>query len=147
MAGRIVVGLDGSELGAAALRWAVEEARLRKATVVALHAWTFVPSSPIGEPGMVPIPAGDLVGDLEAERRAAELILDHAVAGVAASNVELVPELVEAAPGDALVAASERAELVVVGSRGRGTLSAALLGSVSHHVVQHASCPVVVVRG
>lgn len=146
MAGRIVVGVDGSEVGAAALRWAVEEARLREATLVLVHAWTFVPSAAIGEPGMMSIPTGDPAGELEAEEKAAQAILDEAQAAVPA-GVEVEPRLVETTPGDAIVAEAKGADLVVVGSRGRGTLSAALLGSVSHHAVQHAPCPVVVVRG
>jgi nucleotide-binding universal stress UspA family protein len=144
--GQIVVGVDGSELGAAALRWAVEEAGLRDATVVAVHAWTFVPSAAIGEPAMMSIPTGDPVGELDAEQKAAQAVLDDAAASVP-EGVDVEPRLVESAPGDALVAAARDAQLVVVGSRGRGGLSAALLGSVSHHVVQHAPCPVVVVRG
>jgi nucleotide-binding universal stress UspA family protein len=142
-----VVGVDGSQLGAAALRWAVDEAQLRDAKITAVHAWTFVPSAPIGEPGMIPIPAGDLSRDLEAERDVAQRILDDSLESVPPSAVDIESQLVEAAPGDALVAAAKDADLVVVGSHGRGSLSAALLGSVSHHVVQHAPCPVVIVRG
>jgi nucleotide-binding universal stress UspA family protein len=146
MAGRIVVGVDGSELGAAALRWAVEEARVREAALVAVHAWTFVPPAPIAEPGMLPIPGGELTGDLEAERRAAQTLLDDAVAGAIDQGVRVEPLLVEATPGEAIVAAAADADLVVVGSHGRGSLASALLGSVSHHVVRHAPCPVVIVR-
>jgi nucleotide-binding universal stress UspA family protein len=54
--------------------------------------------------------------------------------------------LVEDAPGEGLVALAQDADLVVVGTRGRGNIAAALLGSVSNHVVQHAPCPVVIVR-
>jgi len=53
---------------------------------------------------------------------------------------------VEGDAGDALVAESASAELVVVGSHGRSGLKAAILGSVSRHVVDHAACPVVVVK-
>jgi nucleotide-binding universal stress UspA family protein len=146
VAGRIVVGVDGSELGAAALAWAVEEAKLRQATLVAVHAWTFVPAGPIAEPGMVPVPAGDLAGDFTAERNIAETIVEDAVAGVSAAGVEVERRLVEGSPGDALVDAARDADLLVVGSHGRGSLASALLGSVSHHVLKHAPCPVVVVR-
>ena len=62
MPGRIVVGVDGSEPSHEALRWAAAEAELRGARIVAAHAWTFVPPTPIGEPGMVPMPATDYVG-------------------------------------------------------------------------------------
>jgi nucleotide-binding universal stress UspA family protein len=147
MAGRIVVGIDGSELGRAALRWAEEEARLRDATLVAVHAWTFVPPASIAEPGMIPVPPGDLSGDLESERAAANAVLDGEVAGVGEHDgVRVEKRLMEGAPGDVLVAAAADADLVVVGSHGRGGLARALLGSVSHHVVKHSPCPVVVVR-
>ena len=61
-------------------------------------------------------------------------------------GVEIEQKLVEDDAGDALVAESASAELVVVGSHGRTGLKAALLGSVSRHVVSHAACPVVVVK-
>jgi nucleotide-binding universal stress UspA family protein len=146
MAGRIVVGVDGSELGRAALEWAVAEARLRDATVVAVHAWAFVPPPSLAEPGLVPMPAGDLTEDLERERNAAAAVLDGAVGQVDAEGVRIEAVLVETAAGDALVEAAEGADLVVVGSHGRGGLASALLGSVSGHVVRHAGCPVVIVR-
>jgi len=72
MPGTIVVGVDGSEASHEALRFAVAEARLRDARVVAVHVWAFIPPTPIGDPGMMPMPAGDYPGQLEAERAAAE---------------------------------------------------------------------------
>jgi nucleotide-binding universal stress UspA family protein len=147
MAGRIVVGIDGSELGRAALRWARDEARLRDATLVAVHAWTFVPPAPMAEPGMIPVPAADLMGDLDSERSAAQSLLDESVAEAEGGGVRIEQRLVEGPPGDVLAAAAADADLIVVGSHGRGGLAAALLGSVSQHVVRHASCPVVIVRG
>jgi nucleotide-binding universal stress UspA family protein len=148
MAGTIVVGVDGSEASVEALRWAVDEARLRGARVVALHAWVFVPAPPIGDPGMIAIPAGDLAGQLEAETEAARAELTDAVARVLGTepDVEVVQRLTEAEAGEALVEESKEADLVVVGSHGRSGLRAAILGSVSRHVVDHAHCPVVVVR-
>ena len=148
MAGTIVVGVDGSDPSLEALRWAADEARLRGAKVVALHAWAFVPAAPIGDPGMIAIPAGDIAGQLEAESEAARTQLADAVAAVfgATPDVEVEQRLVEAEAGDGLVAESSEADLVVVGSHGRSGLRAAILGSVSRHVVEHAHCPVVVVR-
>jgi nucleotide-binding universal stress UspA family protein len=148
MAGTIVVGVDGSAASLEALRWAAEEARLRRARVVALHAWVFVPAAPIGDPGMIAIPAGDLVGQLEAETEAARTEVADAVTQVFGSepDVEVEQRLTENEPGEALVAESETADLVVVGSHGRSGLRAAILGSVSRHVFEHARCPVVVVR-
>jgi nucleotide-binding universal stress UspA family protein len=128
--------------------WAAQEAALRGVPLVALHAWTFVPPQPIGDPGMLALPAGDLPGQLAAEREAATAALDEAVAAAVAaeSGIEVEQRLVEGDAGDALVAESGAAELVVVGSHGRSGLKAALLGSVSRHVATHADCPVVVVR-
>jgi nucleotide-binding universal stress UspA family protein len=144
----IVVGVDGSDASAAALTWAAEEARLRSAPLVAVFAWSFIPAQPIGDPGMLAVPAGDLAGQLEAESEAARVILAEAVSEALGGEpgVEIEQKLVEGDPGDALVAESGAAELVVVGSHGRSGLKAALLGSVSRHVASHAACPVVVVK-
>ena len=148
MAGTIVVGVDGSAASLEALRWAADEARLRGARVVAIHAWAFVPAAPIGDPGMIAIPAGDLMGQLEAESEAARAELADSIAEVLGESpeVEVESRLTEGDPGEALVTESESADLVVVGSHGRSGLRAAILGSVSRHVVDHAHCPVVVVR-
>ena len=148
MSGAIVVGVDGSDTSRAALLWAADEARLRTARLVAVHAWSFIPAQPIGDPGMLAIPTGDLTGQLSAESEAARAVLADAVAEVleGAPGIEVEQRLVEGDPGDALVAESKTAELVVVGSHGRSGLKAALLGSVSRHVVSHAACPVVVVK-
>jgi nucleotide-binding universal stress UspA family protein len=148
MAGTIVVGVDGSAASLEALEWAADEARLRGAKLVALHSWVFVPAAPIGDPGMIAIPAGDLAGQLEAESEAARAELSESISATlgAAAGVEVEARLVEGDAGDALVAASAGADLVVVGSHGRSGLRAAILGSVSRQVVDHAHCPVVVVR-
>ena len=148
MAGKIVVGLDGSEPSHEALRWAAAEAALRGARIVAAHAWTFVPPTPIGEPGMIPMPATDYVGQMDAERNAALAELDAALAEVFPDGVpdDLESTLLEGDAEDALVREAADAELLVVGSRGRSGLKSVLLGSVSRHVVSHAPCPVVVVK-
>jgi nucleotide-binding universal stress UspA family protein len=144
----IVVGIDGSDASREALRWAAEEAKLRSARLVGVHAWTFVPPQPIGDPGMLAVPAGDLPGQLDAERHVAEGILREAEAELlaAAPGIELEQKLVEGDAAEALLAESESAELLVVGSHGRSGLRAALLGSVSRHVTSLAACPVVVVK-
>ena len=143
-----MVGVDGSETSHEALRWAAEEARLRSARLVAVYAWTFIPPQPIGDPGMLAVPAGDLPGQLDAESEAARVALDDAVEVIlgAQAGIEVERKLVERDPGEALVAESAEADLVVVGSHGRTGFRAALLGSVSRHVVDHAGCPVVVVK-
>lgn len=148
MAGTIVVGVDGSPASDAALRWAAEEAALREARLVAVSAWTFVPPAPIAEPGMIPMPAGDYAGMGEAEQEAAGAELEEALrrAFPSGSPVEIERKLVDGEPAHVLEAEARAADIVVVGSRGRGRIAAALLGSVSKHVVDHAPCPVVVVK-
>ena len=97
---------------------------------------------------MIPMPSGDLPGQLELEQKAAASELDAALAEAFPDGVppEVEKRLVEGDPAESLVAEAEGADLVVVGSRGRGGLTSALLGSVSGHVVHHAGCPVVVVK-
>jgi len=148
MAGVIVVGVDGSEASRDAMRWAAEEARLRSASLVAIYTWSFIAPQPIGDPGMLAVPVGDLPGQLSAEEDAARAALDAAVdeALGAEPGVEVERKLAEGDAGDVLVAESADAELLVVGSHGRSGFKAAILGSVSRHVVAHASCPVVVVK-
>jgi nucleotide-binding universal stress UspA family protein len=148
MAGTIVVGVDGSSASIDALRWAADEARLRDSKLVVLHAWSFVPPAPIGDPGMIAIPAGDLAGQLDVENEAAKADLDSAISEALGTSptIAVEPVLVEDDPADALVARSEEADLVVVGSHGKSGFRAALLGSVSRHVVDHAKCAVVVVK-
>ena len=148
MPGTIVVGVDGSEASHEALRFAVAEARLRDARVVAVHVWAFIPPTPIGDPGMMPMPAGDYPGQLEAERAAAEAELAGALAAAFPEGTpgEVEARLAEGDAAEALVDEAEGAELLVVGSRGRSGIASVLLGSVSRHVVSHAPCPVVVVK-
>ena len=148
MSKAIVVGVDGSDASREALRWAADEARLRFASLLAVYAWSFIPAQPIGDPGMLAMPAGDLAGQLDAESQGARAALASIVSETLGPEpgLEVEQKLVESDAGDALVAESDSAELVVVGSHGRSGLKAALLGSVSRHVVTHAACPVVVVK-
>ena len=148
MPGTILVGVDGSPASHEALRWAAQEAELRSARLVAVHVWAYVSVAPLGDPGMIPMPAVDLPGQLEAERDAANADFDQAIAEVlgSGSTIELEKRLVEGDPGEVLVSASAAADLVVVGSHGRSGFRAALLGSVSRHVIDHAVCPVVVLK-
>ena len=148
MAGTIVVGVDGSEPSHEALRWAAAEAELRDARLRAVHVWTFVPPTPIGEPGMIPMPAGDYAGQMDAERAAGEAELGDSLAAAFPDGTPagLESSLVEGDAAEALVEAAEGADLLVVGSRGRSGIASVLLGSVSRHVVSNAPCPVVVVK-
>ncbi|TVT28363.1 universal stress protein [Amycolatopsis rhizosphaerae] len=133
----IVAGVDGSQGSVEALRWAVREARLSGATVRAITAWE-VPAT-FGY-----IPSGQGV-DWAGEARKA---LDNAIER-ATDRDESAPvagAVVRGHAADVLIEASRTADLLVVGSRGHGSAVGLLLGSVSQHCVQHAECPVVVVR-
>jgi nucleotide-binding universal stress UspA family protein len=81
----------------------------------------------------------------EMEHRAAEAALAKTVAAVQTPGVELEARVAEGNPADVLIDASRDADLVVVGSRGRGGVVGLLLGSVSQRCVERAHCPVVVV--
>lgn len=137
---KIVVGTDGSECAAEALRWAYEEARLAGASLVVLHSWQY--------------PYGDLVdGERDVRQRMqadASAQLADAVRPMSEraeeDGVALSTRLVEDLPAKAIIEAAADADLVVVGSRGRGGFTSMLLGSVSRSVVQHAPCPVAVIR-
>ena len=146
MAGRIVVGIDGTEHAAAALRWAAEEAALRSATLVAVHAWSFVPVTTPADSGLVPMAWPDSMEVLDASRAAAERTAADQVREVLGEDNDVVLDVVEGGPADVLVAAAADADLLVVGNQGRGNLASALLGSTSAEVADAAPCPVVVVR-
>jgi nucleotide-binding universal stress UspA family protein len=138
--GTIVVGVDGSEGSVAALRFALEEAKIRGAELRAVSAW-HVPPAVYGA-GMAP--AGL---DLDEYRKLAEKALAASVSEAAggASDVAVTPILREGGPSDVLLEESKDADLLVVGTRGLGGFKGLLLGSVSQQVAHHASCPVVVV--
>ena len=143
--GVIVVGVDQSAGAKAALRFALEEARLRQATLRAVHAWQFGYLGATGLEGWLPA-AG---GDLRDFRRGAEDALEQTLKEVGADTEGLTIERrVEQGPAAAvLVEESQGADLLVVGSRGHGGFAQLLLGSVSQQCAQHALCPVAIVRG
>lgn len=137
----IVVAVDGSEAGAAAVAWAANAAAKRSAPLKLVTAYT-MPQFMYAD-GM--IPPQELYDQLEDE--AMEKINDarEIVTGFD-ENIEVSYYIGEATPIDLLLQLSEDADIVVMGSRGLGGLSGLVLGSVSSAVVSHAACPVVVVR-
>jgi len=146
VAGKIVVGVDGSRHAVAALRWAADEAKLRSATLEVVHAWTFVPVATPADSGLVPMAWTDNVELLDVTRQAAHEAAAAQVAEVLGPDHGATISVVEGGPAETLIAAAADADLVVVGNRGRGNLAAALLGSTSAKVADQAPCPVVVVR-
>ena len=139
---QIVVGVDDSPGARAALVWAIREAELRKAVLEVAHVW----SLPMSEGWNSDWPA-----DETWFRERSKSFLDKLIAEFPsrpAGGVEPIPVALEAeVPALALVERSKGADLLVVGSRGRGGFKGLLLGSVSTQCVQHATCPVVVVKG
>ena len=135
---RIVVGVDGSPSSAEALEWAVAEARLTGATIDAVYAWDPAPVEGSG------LPQREMEELREAvKKRAARIVREldgHS------SDVRIRPRTVAGTAAQVLVDASEKADLLVVGSRGLGGLKGMVLGSVSHHCAAHAHCPVVIVH-
>jgi nucleotide-binding universal stress UspA family protein len=146
MAGRIVVGIDGTENAAAALRWAVEEGALRGASVEAVHAWNFVPLTTPADSGLVPMAWTEGTEVLEAARDAAERLTADQLGDVLGEDHEVAVSLVQGDATEVLLAAAAGADLLVVGNRGRGAFAEAFLGSTSGRLSDHAPCPVVIVR-
>ncbi len=143
-AGRVVVGVDGSEAAQDALRTAFEEAEVRKVGLTAVRAWRSPYFDSTGaKGGAIPAHVEDEVV-VPGERT----ILHDCVAQWHAKHpdVDVRERLVHGDAAAALVDAAHGAELLVVGSRGRGGFRSLLLGSVSHAVLHHATTPVVVVR-
>ena len=170
---RIVVGVDASADSKAALAWAADEARLRKAVLQVVYAFharevaapEYVPTehgfagtgvnpsleayeaAAVAEPDLTSTLRDRTRFEAAARTRAEEILgstlheMRDALAGIEVERVVLD----DRHPAEALVETSSDADLLVVGSRGRGGFSQLLLGSISHAVVLHAVCPVVVV--
>jgi nucleotide-binding universal stress UspA family protein len=139
--GSIVVGFDGSDAAEKALAWASAEAKLRSAKLKLVSAWQV--TGLVYSYGYVPSVEPSLE---EAARERAQLVLDEQAEQIRAAGVEVETETRQGQAADALVDASENADLLVVGSRGHGGFTGLLLGSVSTQCAHHARCPVVIVR-
>lgn len=137
--GRIVVGIDGSTASDAALGWALEQARRTGDDVQVVHVWHY---PEIG--GLLTANPFELQHD-ELQADAAH-VLRAAIERVGPpADVRVDPVLAMGRAAEVLLRAAADADLLVLGSRGRGGFTGLLLGSVSQHCVQHAPCPVVVV--
>ncbi len=137
---RIVVGVDGSDSAKAALAWAAGQALLTGASLQVVICWE-IPST---YGWATPLPE-DL--DFEADARK---VLTQTVAEIVgpeeSERLKLTLSIVEGHPAAVLLRESKGAALAVVGSRGHGSFSGMLLGSVGLHLATHAPCPVVIVR-
>lgn len=135
--GVIAVGLDETPSSRKAMIWAAREAARRGATLQVITAWSW--------DAMEGAPLAAI--DPEAMKEAAEMVQKKALE-IVTPHLEDHPvistQIVQTTPAEALIEASKHADLVVVGSHGRGPVRAMLQGSVSQSVVRHATCPVVV---
>ncbi len=165
MAGRnaedIIVGVDGSGSSRAALHWAYRQAARTGANLHVIHVYSVDQAESPAHGSLAFTTDRDLASQLtEAERRwheqrreRAKEVAEHLVAGLISEvsdelgDAEVTQEvLLGERVAETLVARSRNADLLVVGSRGRGGFRGLLLGSVSQQCTHHADCPVVVVR-
>lgn len=134
--GRVVVGVDGSDVSAAAIRFAFQEAERRRVGITAVHAAMRTRQHP-----SLQVPA-DIVEQVDQQLFAAAMESER----VLVPGIDVETKLVHSHPAQALIDEADGAELIVVGSRGRGGFTGMLLGSVSQAVLHHAPCPVAVVH-
>lgn len=137
----VVVGVDGSKASAKAIDFAFDQAEVLRARVFAVHAWTSPYLTYTDGQSMLRF-------DEEEVQESCRLLVAESVAGAAADHpdVEWETRLVSGQAARAILRTAESAELVVVGSRGRGGFTGLLLGSVSQSVLHHAPCPIAIVR-
>ncbi len=136
---RVVVAVDGSDVARRALAWALDEGRARQAEVEVVNAWH--------PPYVGAYPYDPAALDLDLFEQGARDLVAKTLEGQDVSGLPAPPKVtvMADAAAKAVIDAAEGAELVVVGSRGRGGFAGLLLGSVSQQVTHHAPCPVVVV--
>ncbi|MEU8266131.1 universal stress protein [Sphaerisporangium sp. NPDC049002] len=137
--GEVAVGHDGSPESEGALEYAFEEAYLRGARLRAVYAWQMSVYLPMFASYTPDLERVYDMGKLAAKEQLAPWRDKY-------PQVEVNDATVRTHPVEALSEASSMADLVVVGSRGRGAIGSAVLGSVSHGVLHHSYCPVAVVR-
>jgi nucleotide-binding universal stress UspA family protein len=138
----IVVGVDGSPPSMAALRWAIRQAEVTAAALDAVIAWEF----PIAAGGLGWAPTSGL-DDTDYSELAAKTLAE-AIAEVSPPPEVVVHQVVaEGNPALVLLDVAKDADLLVVGNRGHGGITDALIGSVSVRCLHHAACPIVVVHG
>ena len=133
--GRVVVGVDGSARSLRAMRWAAGEAVARHSRLDVVHAWRL--------PVMTDWPM--MMPDLSVMEEGGRAILDTALADPALEGLRVRPHLSNQSAARAVIELAADAGLVVVGTRGLGRITGALMGSVSRQLLHHSPCPVVVI--
>jgi nucleotide-binding universal stress UspA family protein len=151
---RVVVGVDGSDASDNAVRWAAEEADRHRVPLVVVHSWDYPYVLSSLQPTLETAVQDQLPGRALAQVQACELMQIDAANVIEAgaelarelcgSNVEMM--LVEGSPASALLSTVRDGDLLVIGSRGRGALTAGLFGSTANAVLDAAAIPVVVVK-
>jgi len=139
--GPVLVGVDGSPVGERALAFAFHEAALRNAPLQALHAWSDAPAEP-----WVQHRGTGLSWDRIEDRERALLAERLAGRQEQHPDVEVDRIVVQDRPVRHLVERAHRAQLVVVGSRGRGGFAGMLLGSTSQALLHSCPAPLIIVR-
>lgn len=151
--GRIVVGVDGSESSRRALQWAAHEASLHGSSLDVIHtfehhpAWMsyYPPEETTLSASEVDLAREKIDSAVEKAHEVAQGLVDRMLSEVDAPNA--TGRTIEtSSPAEVLVDESRGADMLVVGSRGRGSFTGLMLGSVSQQCAQHAEVPVVIIR-
>lgn len=135
--GKIIVGVDASEHAGRAVRWAVEEARIRDADLEVVHA--------VHQPDIAAMPAILPMPTHEQLEQAGHQVVDELLAEVDTAGLTVTRAVRSGGAAGVICREAEDADLVVVGARGLGGFRGLLLGSVTQQVVAHSPKPVVVV--
>ncbi|GAU43481.1 hypothetical protein TSUD_244030 [Trifolium subterraneum] len=150
--GVVVVAVDGSEESMNALRWALENLKLRSPTPDSTNAGSFiifhVQSPPSIATGINPVPA--FAAAIEAhQKRITDSILDHALGICSQFNTKVSTHVVIGDPKEKICETVQdlHADVLVMGSRAFGPIKRMFLGSVSNYCAHHAQCPVIIIKG
>jgi len=141
--GDVVVGVDGSESSKRAAAFGAHEAAIR-GTALRIVCVYQSPAVWMGMGEALGSTVSATVSSQDLETYAMETIDDVVSSLPPSPGLHVVKETIQGHAGPSLVEASKDADMLVVGSRGRGEVGSALLGSVGMHCVHHALCPVVV---
>ena len=137
---KVLLAVDGSEHALHAARTATDLVRTMKSTEIRIVVvFDSIPPY-LGEP--------NLQQAINARMESARVVMDKAIEVVGDIPCEIHTEFIEGSPAEAIidVAKTRKSDVIVMGSRGLGTLAGLLLGSTSQKVVAHAPCPVLIIR-